>query len=321
MRILVTGGAGFIGSHLVDRLLADGHGVSVIDDCSTGSERNLAHVREHPKFRFLRGTILNEQLVAAAVDDVDLVYHLAAAVGVPHILGDPLWGIITNTRGTELVLKRAAKAKVRVLFASTSEIYGESEAIPFREDGRRVLGPTWVHRWSYSTSKALDEHLCFAYADRGLPVSIVRYFNVFGARMDPAGYGSVIAKFLTQVRNGEDLTVFGDGHQSRTFTHISDAVEATVRAATLDEAVGHVFNVGGSTEYTINELSETVRRVTGATSGIVHVPYDEAYGPGFADTRRRVPDISKAARLLSWEPTIGLEAGLHDLVREQPVTG
>ena len=319
MNVLVTGGAGFIGSHLVDRLLSDGHSVKVIDDCSTGKEENLAGFRNHPELRFLRGSILNEQLVAAAMDECDLVYHLAAAVGVPHILSDPLWGIVTNTRGTEIVLKRAERAGCRVLFASTSEIYGESDAIPFAEDGPRILGPTWVHRWSYSTSKALDEHLCFAYHSRGVAVSIVRYFNIYGPRMDPAGYGSVVAKFVTQAVTGQPLTVYGDGDQTRSFTHVSDAVEATVRAATWSEAVGEVFNVGGRTEYSINALAEKVRRVADVDAEVVHVPYDEAYGPGFAETRRRVPDISKAGRVLDWTPLVSLDDGLRELLAERAV--
>jgi UDP-glucose 4-epimerase len=319
VNVLVTGGAGFIGSHLVERLLTEGHAVKVIDDCSTGRESNLTTIIDHPSLRFLRGSILNEQLVAAALSDSDLVYHLAAAVGVAHILKDPLWAIVTNAHGTEIVLKRAHATGTRVLLASTSEIYGESEAVPFREDSPRVLGPTWVHRWAYSTSKALDEHLAFAYAERGLPVTIVRYFNVFGTRMDPQGYGSVIARFLTQALAGESLTVYGDGRQTRTFTHVSDAVEATIRAATLPQAVGEAFNVGGRLEVSINDLAERIRRVTASAAPITHVPYDEAYGPGFADTRRRVPDIAKAFRVLGWEPLVELDAGLGELVAERAV--
>jgi UDP-glucose 4-epimerase len=317
LNILVTGGAGFIGSHLVDRLLAEGHTVKVIDDCSTGREANVAHLLSHPRFTFLRGTVLNETLVAAAVSDSELVFHLAAAVGVPHVLNDPLWAIVTNTRGTELVLQRAERAGARVLFASTSEIYGLSEDIPFREDGARVLGTTWTHRWCYSTAKALDEHLCFAYADRGLRVSIVRYFNIYGPRMDPAGYGSVIAKFLTQGLAGEPITVFGDGQQSRTFTYVDDAVEATLRAATRDPALGQVFNVGGRTEYTMNALAEIVRGATGERSEITHMAYDAVYGAGFAETRRRVPDIAKAKALLDWEPHVRLADGLQRLIAER----
>lgn len=318
MKVLVTGGAGFIGSHLVDRLIADGHQVVIIDNCSTGREDNLAHVREHPNLTFLRGSVLNETLVAAAIGDgVDLVYHLAAAVGVHHVVQDPLWTIVTNTRGTELVLKRAAEHRVRVVFASTSEIYGQSDAIPFREDGERVLGATWIHRWAYSTSKALDEHLCFAYADRGLPVSIVRYFNIYGTRMDPAGYGSVVAKFLSQALGGEPLTIHGDGRQSRCFTHVREAVEATIRAGTEAAALGEVFNVGSPFEYTVSALADLILRLTGSSSPLSYLTYEEAYGPRFADAPRRVPDVRKIERVLGWRAELPLEDGLRELIAER----
>ncbi len=324
MVVLVTGGAGFIGSHLVDRLLADGHHVRVLDNCDTGSEANLDAARrlypssgDDARWRFLGGSVLSDDVVAAAVDGCELVFHLAAAVGVRHVLEDPLRAIVTNTRGTENILQRAHEAGARVVFASTSEVYGQSNEVPFREDGLRVLGPTWTHRWCYSTSKALDEHLCFAYRERGMDVSIVRYFNIFGTRMDPNGYGSVVARFLTQALSGSPLTVHGDGLQTRTFTHVSNAVEATVRCGSMSAAIGEVFNVGGLQEISVVELAEVIRRMTGTTAGIVHVPYDEAYGPGFADTRRRVPDVDKAARLLDWTPDVSLEQGLAELIAER----
>lgn len=327
MKVLVTGGAGFIGSHLVDRLLADGHYVRVLDNCDTGSEANLEVARrlypssgEEARWQYLGGSILNDDFVAAAVEDCELVYHLAAAVGVRSVLEDPLWAIVTNTRGTDHVLKRAHEAGARVVFASTSEVYGQSTEVPFREDGLRVLGPTWTHRWCYSTSKALDEHLCFAFRERGLVVSVVRYFNIFGTRMNPNGYGSVVARFLTQALDGQPLTVHGDGLQTRTFTHVSDAIEATVRCGTASAAVGEVFNVGGRKEIPVIELAEVIRRLTGATGEIVHIPYEQAYGPGFADTRRRVPDIGKAERLLDWHPQTTLEDGLAELIAERSAT-
>jgi len=317
MRILVTGGAGFIGSHLVDRLLADGHQVTVLDNLSTGREANLAHLAARSDLHFERGSVLEEPLVAALVSRADLVFHLAAAVGVGHVVRDPLWTLLTNTQGTELVLKHAAGRGVRLVFASSSEVYGISETLPFREDGPRVLGPTWIHRWGYSTSKALDEHLCFAYTDHGLPMSIVRYFNVYGPRLDPAGYGSVMARFLSQALAGEPLTVHGDGQQTRCFTYVSEAVDATVRAGTLPQALGQVYNVGSSFEIAIGDLAGLVRTVTGSRSEIVHLPYDQAYGPGFADTRRRVPDTTKAWHDLGWRATINLDAGLASLVAER----
>lgn len=317
MNVLVTGGAGFIGSHLVGRLLGDGHEVTVLDDCSTGSEDNLAAWRDAPALRFVRGSVLDEALVAELVRGHGLVFHLAAAVGVPHVVRDPLWTIRTNARGTEHVLDRAADNGARVVFASTSEVYGESRELPFREDGPRVLGPTWVHRWAYSTSKALDEHLCFAWAERGLAVSVVRYFNVYGTRMDPDGYGSVIARFVDQALAGTPLTVHGDGEQTRCFTHVDEAVEATVRAGTRDEALGQAFNVGSAFEHSVNDLARRVLAATGSGAGTVHVPYRDAYGEGFADTRRRVPDVAKAERLLGWRARITLDEGLGPIVDER----
>ena len=319
MRVLVTGGAGFIGSHLVDRLVTDDHEIVVIDDCSTGREENLAHLErpDEGRFTFRRGSILDEQLVADAMAKVDLCFHLAAAVGVTHVVEDPLWAILTNTRGTEIVLQQAMARGVRTVFASTSEIYGESEALPFREDGPRVLGPTWIPRWAYSTSKAVDEHLCFAYAARGLEMSIVRYFNIYGRRLDPDGYGSVIARFLSQALHGEAITVHGDGQQTRCFTHVEEAVEATMRAGFAPEALGQAFNVGSRFERSIEELARLVLEVTGSDSPLTLVPYAQAYGQDFADTRRRVPDVSKAQRLLGWRAERDLRSGLLDLVDER----
>lgn len=315
MSVLVTGGAGFIGSHLVERLLADGREVTVLDNFRTGKEANLAHLADRPDLRVIRGSVLDEAAVADALRGVSLVYHLAAAVGVHHVVRDPVWTVVTNTHGTEVVLRLAAEAGARVLFASSSEIYGTSESLPFREDGPRVLGPTWIGRWSYATSKAVDEHLCYGYAARGLPVSIVRYFNIYGPRMDPAGYGSVIARFLSQALSGEPLTLHGDGLQSRCFTYVTEAVDATVRAATGTAAVGEAFNVGRRVETTIRELAEAIVAVTGSASPLCHVPYDEAYGPNFSDTRRRVPDVEKARRLLDWEARIELHDGLARTLR------
>ena len=320
-RVLVTGGAGFIGSHLVDRLLALGHQVRVIDDFSTGREANLAHLAGRARLEVLRGSVLDEALVAGAMRDVELVFHLAAAVGVQHVIADPLWTIRTNTRGTELVLEQAYARGARVVFASTSEVYGVSEALPFREDGQRVLGPTWVHRWGYSTSKALDEHLCFAYAEHGLAMSIVRYFNVYGPRMDPAGYGSVIARFVSQALAGEPLTVHGDGRQTRCFTYIDEAVEATLRAGSDPAALGRAYNVGSPFEHDIQALAEAVLEVTGSRSSIEHIPYEQAYGKGFEDTRRRVPAVERIATELGWRAGIPLTEGLARVLAAREAAG
>lgn len=310
-RVLITGGAGFIGSHLADRLLSDGATVTVLDDLSTGSRENLANAATHDGLRIVEGTILDELLVDELVGRCDVVYHLAAAVGVHHVVRDPVGSALTNVRGTEHVLASALRHGVRVLLASTSEVYGRSEEIPFREDGPRLLGPTWVHRWSYSTAKAMDEHLAFGYLERGARVSIVRYFNSYGPRIDERGYGSVVARFIAQALSGRPITVHGDGQQSRCFTYVTDTVEGTVRAATLDMAIGRVLNIGSAHETTIQRLAETVRDLAGSSSEIHTVPYDVDYPSGFEDTRRRVPDTSLARRLLGFDAIVGLEHGLR----------
>ena len=308
--MLVTGGAGFIGSHLVDRLLGDGTDVTVMDDLSTGAERNLTAAAQAPNFRFVNGSILDGGLVDGLVADVQLVFHLAAAVGVRRIIEDPLASMATNVNGTEHVLASAHRYGARVLLASTSEIYGRSRQLPFREAGERLLGATSIHRWSYATAKALDEHLAFAYAERGLKVSIVRYFNSYGPRVDQNGYGSVVARFIWQALNGLPITVHGDGKQSRCFTYVSDTVDWTVRAATNDNALNGVFNLGNPHEVTILDLAIEVRRLAGSSSEIRFEPYDSAYPSGFEDPPRRVPDVTRAQTLLGFEPRVDLAEGL-----------
>ena len=307
---LVTGGAGFIGSHLVDRLLADGRQVRVLDDFSTGREANLAHLAGEPRLTVTRGSILDRSVVAEAMRGAEAVFHLAAVVGVQHVVDNPLKMLITNAEGTQVVLDAAMAAGARVLLASTSEVYGQSEAIPFAEDGPRVLGPTWIHRWGYATAKALDEHLAFAYADRGLAMSIVRYFNAYGPRLDPSGYGSVIARFIAQAQAGQPLTVHGDGEQTRCFTYVAEAVEATFRAGSSPDALGQAFNIGSGFEHSINDLAARVLTATGSRSPIVHLPYEAAYGARFADTRRRVPDVALIERVLGWRADVGLDEGM-----------
>lgn len=309
-RVLVTGGAGFIGSYVVDALLAEGATVTVLDNFTTGHRRNLEHHAGHPRLAVIEGDVLDADLVDRLAGRSDLVLHLAAAVGVRHIVADPLRSVLTNVRGTEHVLGAAHRHGARVLLASTSEIYGKSERVPFREDADRVLGPTWVHRWSYSAAKAIDEHLAFAYAQRGLRMSIVRYFNSYGPRMDESGYGSVVARFIGQGLRGEPITVHGDGRQTRCFTFVSDTVQGTLLAARRPEAEGAVFNIGSAEEVSIAELAARVRTVVGRGVPITYVPYESYYPKGFQDTRRRVPDVALARERLGFTAIVPLEEGL-----------
>ena len=311
MRIFVTGGAGFIGSNLVDALMEQGHEVTVIDNLAVGKASNIEHHLENDRFHFVNDSVLNVNTLERLIRQVDLIYHLAAVVGVKYVVEDPLHAIVTNVRGTENVLELAYKYWVKTVIASSSEIYGKSTDVPLREDGDRLLGPTTVGRWSYSDAKAIDEYFALAYARKGLPTAVVRYFNVYGPRLDPIGYGSVLAKFITQALRGEPLTVYGDGEQTRCFTYVADAVEGTVRAAAVREAAGRVFNIGSSRETSVNELAQLIQQLTGSQSELVHVPYSHAYGPHFEETRRRVPDVTRAREVLGFEPQMPLDEGLR----------
>src|SRR3990172_4515126 len=311
MRVLVTGGAGYIGSHLVDALLKRGDEVLVVDNLSTGKIENIRHLLGQPAFHFINDSILNEPLLERFVPAMDRIFHLAAAVGVRNILQDPLAAINTNVRGTEVVLGLAFKYWKRLVLASTSEIYGKASHVPFREDDDRVLGSTAVGRWSYSMSKAIDEHFAFAYAVKGLPVTIVRYFNSYGPRLDEGGYGSVVANFLRQALKGEPLTVHGDGEQTRCFTYVTDTVAGTVRAGEVRAGEGEAFNIGHTVETSILGLARAVKAATRSKSKIVFVPHESYYGRGFEDTPRRVPSIEKARRLLGFRPRGGLRQGLR----------
>ena len=303
MKYLITGGAGFIGSHLAEKLLSHNHHVSVIDNLSTGSITNIQHLKANPKFTYIIDDMANESLLAELIDACDTVYHLAAAVGVKLIVEHPAETIETNIHGTQLVLKHAAKKKRKVIFTSTSEVYGKSTKIPFSEDDDMVLGATTKARWAYAASKAVDEFLVLSYVkEKGLPAVIVRLFNTVGPRQ-VGHYGMVIPTFIAQARIGSPITVFGDGEQSRCFCYVGDVISGLIALAECKEAEGQVFNLGSDQEITINELAKKVRQVVNSASEIVHVPYSEAYEAGFEDMRRRVPDISKVEKLIGFEPT------------------
>lgn len=301
MRILVTGGAGFIGSHLVDSLVADGHSITVLDNFSTGGRANLD--RAAKSIELVQGSILDPLLVDELVERADVVYHLAAAVGVKLIIEKPLRTFITNIKGSENVLEAAHRWRRKVLIASTSEIYGKNSEGPFKEDDDRVLGSTKVFRWGYSTSKAVDEILAFAYhRERGVPVVVVRLFNTVGPRQTGA-YGMVVPRLIGQALRGTPLAVYGDGQQSRCFCHVSDVVRALVSLMGEPVAEGDVFNVGSTEEVTIIDLAERIIAQTGSSSRIDKIPYEEAYERGFEDMRRRVPDTSKINALIGWQPS------------------
>ena len=307
MRVLITGGAGFVGSHLAEALLGRGDEVFVLDNLSTGSIHNIAHLKEHARFHYTIDSITNEPLLAELVDRADTVVHLAAAVGVKLIVEAPVHTIETNVHGTEVVLKHANKKKKLVLIASTSEVYGKSVEVPFREDADLVLGPTVKHRWAYACSKMIDEFLALAYwKERKLPVIIVRLFNTVGPRQT-GQYGMVIPNFVRQALAGQPITVFGDGTQSRSFTYVGDVVRAMVALVDEPRAVGQVFNIGNGTEITIADLASKVKQLTESSSTIVRVPYDQAYEAGFEDMPRRVPDISKLRALVGYQPTVELD--------------
>jgi UDP-glucose 4-epimerase len=314
MRALITGGAGFIGSHLAEALLAAGHQVMVLDDLSTGSFDNIAHLKGRPGFVYTIDTIMNEPVLAEMVDQCDVVYHLAAAVGVRLIVESPVRTIETNVHGTEVVLTHAAKKQRTVVVASTSEVYGKSDAVPFREDGDISLGATVKHRWAYACSKALDEFLALAYwKEKHLPVIIVRLFNTVGPRQT-GRYGMVVPNFVRQALAGEPITVFGDGTQTRCFTYVGDVVGALLAIVGRKEALGNVYNLGNTEEISMRALAERVKALAESPSPIVTVPYDQAYESGFEDMPRRVPDISKIHDLIGYRPKFSLDEILRIVI-------
>ena len=314
MRYLITGGAGFVGSHLAEGLLQLGHEVSVIDDLSTGTILNIRHLKAEPRFHYVIDTCANRPLLAELVDEADIIYHLAAAVGVKLIVESPVRTLETNIKLTELVLELAHKKKRPVFVASTSECYGKSEQFPFQEEGDLVLGPTSKGRWSYACSKLIDEFLAIAYyRERRLPTVVGRLFNTVGPRQT-GQYGMVVPTFVKQALSGQPLTVFGDGTQSRCFTHVRDVVTALIALMQRPEAYGQVFNIGNTEEISILGLAQKVIERAESKSPIVFVPYEKAYEPGFEDMPRRVPDLRKVHRQIGWQPTIGLAQILDDVI-------
>jgi UDP-glucose 4-epimerase len=314
VRALITGGAGFIGSHLAEALLEHGDKVIVIDNLSTGSIDNIMHLKGRAGFEYFIESVDNEPFLAELIDRSDVVFHLAAAVGVKLIVEQPVYTIETNIHGTEVVLKHANKKKKLVVIASTSEVYGKSEDVPFREDSDLVMGPTPKHRWAYACSKAIDEFLALAYwKERKLPVIIVRFFNTVGPRQT-GQYGMVIPNFVQQALAGKPITVFGDGTQSRSFTHVADVVGALIKLVNEPKAIGQVINLGNIQEISISQLAERVRALSGSKSPITLIPYDEAYESGFEDMPRRVPDLSKAEAMIGYKPKYSLEDILTQVI-------
>jgi len=311
LKVLITGGSGFIGSHLADHYLSRGDEVSIIDDLSTGSIENIAHLKSHPRFHYTIDTVQNMPLVAELADACDVIFHLAAAVGVKLIVESPVRTIETNVRGTEVLLSVANKKKKRILIASTSEVYGLSTDVPFREDGNLVMGATTKGRWSYACSKAIDEFLALAYwREKKLPTTVVRLFNTVGPRQT-GQYGMVIPTFVKQALSGRPITVYGSGEQTRCFGYVGDVVKVLVALMDRQDSVGEVYNIGSSEEVSMNTLAERIRTLAGSESEIVHIPYSEAYEEGFEDMPRRVPDTSKIHSLIGFRP----ETRLDDILK------
>src|SRR5216684_5901261 len=317
MNILITGGAGFIGSHLAERLVERGDCVSIIDDLSTGCVKNIQHLKQHGNFHYTVDSVTNQQLMAELVDSADIIYHLAAAVGVKLIVESPTRAMETNIRGTEIVLELAAKKKKRVLITSTSEVYGKRENVPFRESDDLVMGPPDKGRWSYACSKLIDEFLAVAYwKEKKIPTVIARLFNVVGPRQT-GRYGMVIPGLIRQALRGREMTVYGDGSQTRCFTHVSDAVAALIALTEQREAYGTVCNIGSVEEISILALAQKIKELTASESPIVFVPYEKAYEEGLEDMMRSVPDLPRIKNLIGYAPTMSLDEILLDTIKYQ----
>jgi len=311
MRVLITGGAGFIGSHLADAFLERGDDVTILD---VASDLKVRHQLENPRFRYVRDSILNREILEGLISWCDVVYRLAAVVGVEHYVGDPYQVLNINVNGTQTVLNVAFKARKKVVFSSSSEVYGRNLNIPFTEDGDRVLGSTRIDRWCYSSSKAVGEHFCFAFHKLGLPVVVLRYFNVYGPRLDRMDVGRVMTIFLGQLMRGLPLTVIGNGEQTRCFTYVEDAIRATVAAGLKEGAVGQIINVGSDEEVSIKRLAELMIDLCGISSSVAFTPQEAIYGNSYEDIPRRVPDISRMREILGVIPQVSLEEGMRRTV-------
>ncbi len=313
MRVLVTGGAGFIGSHLVEKLVLKEHEVIVIDDLSNGLIDYLNPIIHKNNLTFIKGSILETELLESIIPNVDVVYHLASVLGVKNTVENPLKVIDGNINGTRKILQLANDHHVKVVFASTSEIYGKNAQLPFKENSDRVLGPPQTHRWCYATAKALNEHICYAYAKQGLTVTVVRYFNTFGPRQTASQYGGVIPKFITAALTNQPITVYGNGSQTRSFLFVKDTVEATYRCMFL-EGKSETMNIGSTETLSIMELAQKIKAFTQSNSEIVCIPYEKVYDDGFEETKNRLPDITKAKEVIGFSPVTSFDNGLSDTI-------
>ncbi|MDI6591325.1 MAG: SDR family NAD(P)-dependent oxidoreductase [Patescibacteria group bacterium] len=312
--ILITGGAGFIGTHLAEKLLKSGEEVFVIDNLSTGSLKNIAHLKKNKKFHFTKDTILNRKKLENLIKKSDQIYHLAAAVGVKTIMEKPLESFLNNIKGIEIVLELASKYKKPILFTSSSEVYGKNDSLPFKEEDDRVYGSAYNDRWGYALSKGADEFLALAYfREKKLPVVVVRLFNVIGPRQTEA-YGMVVPRFIKQALSGQPITVYGTGFQTRCFTDIEDVVEALVKLMNHPKAPGQIFNLGSEEEITIRELAQKIKKLTGSKSKIIFIPYTKVYGSGFEDMEHRKPDLTKIKKLINYQPKVTLEESLKKII-------
>jgi UDP-glucose 4-epimerase len=316
MKALITGGAGFIGSHLAETLLGRGKRVNVVDDLSTGKLANISHLRDNPHFTCTIDTIMNEKLMDDLIKDTDIIYHLAASVGLKYVIDNPLKSIQTNVRGTEIILDLASKYKKKVLITSTSEVYGKNNKVPFKEEDDSIIGYTKLYRWSYACAKKLDEFLAFAYFhEKKLPVIIVRLFNTSGPRQT-GEYGMVIPRFIKQAILNQSITIYGSGKQKRCFSYVGDIVGAIVELIDNPKCCGEIFNIGNDEEISIEDLAYKIKKLTNSTSLIHYVSYNDAYGDGFEDMQRRIPDLSKIKKFIGYKPKVGLDEMLKILIKD-----